>query len=479
MHGAERINLAYLMNERRKGSPVRRLLFLLGRITLYIFAIITLLVIGGFIYYKATLYAAGERQAGYLALTEATVLVGEELELHSNATVLIRDGVIIQVGEVDAIDIPAEATVLNLAGYTVMPGLMDLHVHLGSPEVEAGEGMGLAQMPGMILDYMRFVPGKRRAFLAHGVTTIRSVGDEYQWIIDTRRQLRNGELEGPRLYVAGPLFTTPGGHPVVTIGVDPHGDGVRLPATPEEARHAVRELAGGDDPVDLIKVVQERGDPERRRLEPIAPDVLRAIVDEAHAHGLPVTAHWGTPADLEDMLAAGVDGLEHLEPRGTQEAWPPALLASLVARDVSLTPTLAVLAAATRRPNSPLPPSVIEQPQQQLAAFHAAGGRVVVGSDAGMPGVRFGPGVHRELELLVESGLTPQAALKAATSEAAKVLRVDHIGAIEPGRAADLVVVNGDPLARIQDAQNIVMVFRDGRRVVDRLNVASDSSSSP
>jgi enamidase len=121
----------------------------------------------------------------------------------------------------------------------------------------------------------------------------------------------------------------------------------------------------------------------------------------------------------------------------------------------------------------------MKEPQQQLTAFHAAGGRVVVGSDAGMPGVRFGPGVHRELELLVESGLTPQEALKAATSQAAHVLRTDQIGAIETGRAADLVVVDGDPLQRIQGTQNVVMVFRDGRLVVDRLEIASDASGSP
>jgi enamidase len=257
---------------------------------------------------------------------------------------------------------------------------------------------------------------------------------------------------------------------VVTIGVDPYSDGVRLPATPEEARRAVRELAGGDNPVDLIKVVQDRGNPQFRRLE---------IVDEAHAHGLPVTAHWGTPADLEDLLAAGVDGLEHLEPRGVQEGWSPELLNALIARDLSLTPTLTVLEAATHRPRSPLPPTVMQVSQRQLAAFHAAGGRVVVGSDAGMPGVRFGPGVHRELELLVESGLTPKEALKAATSQAARVLRADHIGAIESGRAADLIVIDGDPLQRIQDSQNIVIVFRDGRLVVDRLGIASDSAGLP
>jgi enamidase len=115
-----------------------------------------------------------------------------------------------------------------------------------------------------------------------------------------------------------------------------------------------------------------------------------------------------------------------------------------------------------------IPPPVLQRLQHRVAEYHAAGGRVVVGSDAGMPGVPFGAGVHRELELLVESGLTPQQALKGATSESAKVLRSHQIGAIAPGRVADLVAVIGDPLQDIKAVRAVVMVFRDGRLVVDR-----------
>jgi enamidase len=188
--------------------------------------------------------------------------------------------------------------------------------------------------------------------------------------------------------------------------------------------------------------------------------VLRAIVDEAHAHGLPVTAHWGSPDDLDDVLAAGVDGLEHTEPRGVLDGWPEETLAVLVERDISLTPTLAVTDVV-------LPARTARVLRQRAGEFHAAGGRVVAGSDAGMPGVPFGGGLHRELRLLVEGGLTPREALKAATSKAAGVLGSDDIGVIEPGRAADLLVVDGDPLQRIQAVDAVVLVLRDGRIVVD------------
>jgi enamidase len=438
------------------------------RVIVYLF-IVVLLATGGFVYYVATLYTASAAQKGYLALTGATVLIGEELEPRPNATVLIQDGIILEVGNADEVEIPPGATILDLRSYTLLPGLMDLHVHLGAPALEAGQEPGLLQSAGQLLDSIRLAPSKRRAYLSHGITTIRSLGDDYEWILELRRGLRAGELEGPRLFIAGPLFTTPGGHPVVTLGVDPHSDGVRLPSTADEARRMVRELVAGDEPVDLIKVVQERGRAQTP-LQPIATDVLDAIVDEAHSFGLPVFAHWGTQEDLSDVLNAGVDGLEHTEPRGTMQGWAQGILDTLVERDVSLSPTLAVLEAATRRPRSQLPPDIMQEPQQRVREFHAAGGRVVAGSDAGMPGVPFGPGLHRELELLVESGLTPQEALKAATSHAAIALQSDHIGAIAPGRAADLLVVKGDPLLEIQAARNVVMVFRDGRLVVDPRN---------
>ncbi len=433
---------------------------LLGRIALCTFGAVAILVVAGIVFFFATLYRAGAAQEGDLALVGATVLVGEGLEPHRNGTVLIREGAIVQVGDAEDVDVPPEATVLDVSGYTLMPGLIDLHVHLGSPALEADQRPGAMMFPRLVADWMRFFPGRRRALLEHGVTTVRSLGDETEWVLEFRQSIRDGELEGPNIFAAGPIFTTPGGHPVATFGVEPDSGVVRLPSTAEAARAAVRELAGGDRGVDLIKVVQERGRPEYP-LEPIRLEVLRAIVSEAHRHGLPVIAHWGTLEDLEDVLDAGVDGLEHLEARGVLGGWPPQILDELVGRDMPISPTLTVMAVV-------IPPEILRQLQRRVGEYRAAGGRVTVGSDAGMPGVPFGAGVHRELELLVGSGLTTRDALKGATSEAAKVLRSDRIGAIANGRAADLVAVAGDPLRDITAVRSVVMVFRDGRLVVDR-----------
>ncbi|MFE9242843.1 amidohydrolase family protein [Nocardiopsis sp. NPDC006938] len=410
-------------------------------------------------HYLGTLYRPREEpQRGVLALTGATVLVGEDLEPRQDTTVLVTDGVI--TGITDGGDpLPSDARTVDLSGHTLMPGLIDLHVHLGFPQQEPEDEPGLTDMPRVVYQMARYAPSARRALLEHGVTTVRDLGSDHAWITQMRRMLRDGELEGPRLYTAGPLFTTPGGHPVVTFGVEAGSGTVELPSTPEEARAAVRRLATGDEPVDLVKVVQERGDAGHLELDPIPAEVLTAVVAEAHGHGLTVTAHWGSEADLAEALAAGVDGLEHLEARGVLDGWPEELLTALVERDIPVTPTLAVTEVAA----SPEQHRLI---RERLAELHSAGGRIVAGSDAAVPGVRFGDGLHRELELLAESGLGADGALRAATSGAARVLGTDRIGAIEVGRAADLLVLGADPLTDITRVRDVVGVYRDGREVV-------------
>ncbi|GAB3704837.1 amidohydrolase family protein [Nocardiopsis oceani] len=417
---------------------------------------------GGVGHFLATMYRPREDpQRGRFALTGATVLTGEDLEPREGTTVVVEDGVIAEVAADDDVVLTEDTEIVDLSGHTLLPGLIDLHVHLGFPQQEPDEELGPTDIPGVFYEMMRYAPSARRALLEHGVTTVRGLGDDHSWIMEMRRMLREGELEGPRLYTSGPLFTTPGGHPVVTFGVEADSDTVRLPATAEEARSDVRALAAGDDPVDLVKVVQERGDPANLELDPLPAEVLEAIVSEAHEHGLSVTAHWGSEPDLAEALAAGVDGVEHMEVRGVLDGWPENLLDELVGRGIPITPTLAVTEVATD-------PDEHRKLRERLAELHDTGGRIVAGSDAAVPGVSFGAGLHRELELLADSGMGPHAALRAATAEAAQVLGTDRIGAIAEGRAADLIAVAGDPLADITAIREVVAVFRDGRPVVQR-----------
>ncbi|QQK76953.1 amidohydrolase family protein [Salicibibacter cibarius] len=425
------------------------------RLFLTVAILIVLVIVGGVTYYYATIYNVSEEQEGYLALTNATVLFGEELESYEDSTILIEDDMIVSVG--DDIDIPDTATIKDMNGKTVMPGLIDMHVHLGMPELEEGEEFGLLSFPKMIADFVRYTPEKRNNFLEHGVTTIRSVGDEHEWIMEFRDLVNDREIEGPRLYASGSLFTTLEGHPIATVGTDPHSEVVLYPETPGEARENVEQLA--DDGVDLIKVVQERG-PDESHLEPIDEDVLRSIVDEAHTQNIPVFGHWGRIDDLEDLLMAGADGLEHIGAGAVRDGWEDDLLDEITEQGISMTPTLRV---ETLNGDPEMRPDQLERVKE----FHDAGGTILAGTDAGMPGVSFGPSMHEELELLVESGLTPNEALQSATSHASDALQSNEFGIIEEGRAADLVVIDGDPSQRIEDIQNVTEVFRDGRLVVE------------
>lgn len=426
-------------------------------------AILVVMVAGAAVWLDATTYKQGKQQTGYLALTGATVYAGADLKQIANGTILIRDGVIVAVGTSSDVEIPEGAPVIDITGATIIPGLIDLHVHLGGPDREARSPFGWTDFPGVILQQMRNSPAQRRSALEYGVTTVRNLGGEAGWILGVQQQIEQGDLEGPRMFVAGPVFTTRGGHPVATIAGGRVSDNVRIPQTPDEARAMVRDLALNTPSVNVIKVVHDRGGP-RRALEPLPTDILQAIVDEAHLHGLQVTAHWGTFEDLTELLAAGVDGLEHLESRQLVDGWDQELLDALVSRGIPATATLAVAEAA-------FPLSDVDWAMEGLKSsvgeFHDAGGVLVAGSDAGMPGVPFGAGLHRELELLVESGLTPREALMAATVNAAQVLGVEDIGKISPGCLADLLIVRGDPVDDIEQLGDILMVFRDGRLVTD------------
>ncbi|MFD6100821.1 amidohydrolase family protein [Nocardiopsis flavescens] len=380
-----------------------------------------------------------------LALTRVTALVGDGLE-PVQGTVVVEGGRVAAVGDVP---VPAGAREVALPGHTVLPGLVDTHVHLGAPG-----GAGPLALAGAVLGHLRFQPRGRRAFLAHGVTTVCSLGDDNAWVHELRRRTADGSLPGPRVRIAGPLFTAPGGHPVATLGASPDDDWVRVPRSPDHAREQVAALAGGADPVDVVKVVQDRGDPARRSLEPVAPAVLAAIADEAHRHGVPVVAHWGTLPDLAELLEAGADHLQHLEPRGPLAGWPAELLEALVARGTTLAPTLAVTEAL-------LDADTARTLRRRVREFHEAGGTVLAGSDSGMPAVPPGAGLVREVELLAACGLTPREALAAATTGPARALGAG--AALVPGAPADLLVVRGDPHTGTDPLRRVALVLRGGR----------------
>lgn len=427
----------------------------------------------GALAWHGTRYRAQAPHSGALVIRGAQVLCGEGLAPAPGASVLVRDGVIAEVG--DRVTAPADAQLLEAPGTTVMPGLIDAHVHLGYPEIEDGEEFGPGDLPRHIWNAARHVPDARRTLLAHGVTTVRSLGDELAWVLDLREAVSAGTLEGPRILCAGPVLTTPGGHPVSTHGTDAEGDSVRLPRTPAEAGAVVAELLDDDRPVDLVKVVHESGLRDRP-LPPHAPEVLGAIVESAHARGAAVTAHCGTLADLAQAVEAGADGIEHLTMRDpaaatadlehtTGRRWPEGLLERMAAAGTVLAPTLAVEHSA-RAAASGAGAEARERVRARLREAHAAGIPVIAGSDAAVPGTPFGAGLIREIAELSAAGLGHREALRAATSLAARALGLRDTGAVEPGRAADLLLVRGDPLSDLDALHRVSRVLRAGRLVI-------------
>ena len=386
---------------------------------------------------------AASQQPAQLAITNVRVFTGTRVI--DRATITVADGKILSIAATPS----ARASVtIDGTGKTALPGLIDVHVHMlvGTTEV----------------DTRRFIDNtlkeRLQTFLRHGVTTVKSAGDPTDLILGIRADLRDGALAGPRLLVVGPALTAPGGHPAGTIC---RGDAwcranrAAEVDSEEEARREVRRLAQRG--VDAIKVVFSSGEPEFNSSFPkLSFEIVKAIVDEARSAGLPVTVHVTDESMAIDVLAAGVSGLEH-GPNAPQD--PNALARALESPERSLVPTLATLAA--RVPPTPS----LQARSQTVAELHKAGVRIVVGTDTRQ---EMPPGLStiQEIERLVEAGLSPEAALKAATSVAARHLGLEtEIGTLEIGKSADILLVRGDPTRNIGDLHQADAVVQTGRIV--------------
>ena len=332
----------------------------------------------------------------------------------ATVTVVVRGGRIEAVaGEDDpAPSLPGDAMVLPGDGLTVLPGFVDTHVHL---------------------DFHH--PAE---VLAGGVTAVRDLGWPAERLAVLRRGAAGPAAASPRLLAAGQILTVPGGYPTRAVWAPPGT--ARTVAHPGEAGEAVAELdvAGAT----VVKVALDE------RVGPTLPvDTLKAVVAAATARGLSVTAHVAGVRQVEKALEAGVGELAHWP--FTEQAVPDALARRLAAA-VTVVPTMHIEPTEARMAG--------------LAAFVAAGGRVVYGTDLGNQGPP--PGIDvTELHLMVEAGLTPAQAVAAATGAAAAHLRLRGLGRVAPGAVADLVAVEGDPLADLAALERVRLVSLGGRLV--------------
>ena len=417
--------------------------------------------------------------APVIVLTHARVIDGTGAPARENQTLIIRDGNIASVGEASSIQLPAGATIIDLSGRSVIPGLVMMHEHL---YYTTGPGV-----------YGQLGTSFSRLYLAGGVTTMRT-GGNVNGIMDINlaRRIAAGELAGPSIDATAPYLNGP------NTFLQMHAV-----KTAEEARQHVAYWAG-------------QGSTSLKAYMQVSREALKAGIDEAHRRGLKVTGHlcsvtYGEAADL------GIDNLEHgffaatdFVPDKQPDVCPgqgvgqqavaalsessaafQALVRKLIDRHVALTSTLTVFETFTKgRPTPPgldvLTPSLrdafmraydrAQQNQQSVyttlfakgmaleRAFAKAGGTLLAGTDpTGSGGVVPGYSDQRQIELLVEAGFSPVEAISIGTLNGAKYLgRESRIGSVAGGKQADLVVVLGDPSKTIGDIRRVETVFKSG-----------------
>ncbi len=358
---------------------------------------------------------------------------------------------------------PDGCEVLEAPGGTVLPGLVDAHVHLCAD----GTDGSLDRIEEPDEDGMAAVIGEGlRRHLAAGVTTVRDLGDRRFAVLDWRSSARSGGGVYPAVVAAGPPITSVGGH-CASMGGEAAGE--------DQLRRAVRERA--ERAVDVVKVMASGGFATAGTQVMLCQFILkelRVVVGGAHAAGLPVTAHaHGLPA-VHMAMAAGVDGIEHcsfLTDKGVSQSAED--LARLADAGTAVSPTLGFAGVPPLTPNAAALldklgmtiEQVMEMRKHQVGRMHAAGVRVVSGSDGGIAAAKPHGLLPGSVAFLVEGGVSTVAALASATSLAAAACGLgDRKGWLRAGYDADLLVVDGDPVADIGALARPTAVFAGGRR---------------
>jgi imidazolonepropionase-like amidohydrolase len=346
----------------------------------------------------------------------------------------------------------ARAATLDFPGATLLPGLVDAHVHLvasGHPDLAAGLPKSEAERT------IAAVVNARRQ-LESGVTLVRDLGAPGDEAVLVGRAVEAGAIAGPRVVAAGPAVTMTGGH-IPYLG--------RVNDGPDAMRTAVRaNLAMG---ARCIKVVATGGvlTPGVDPREPAyTQPELDALVEEAHRLGLTVAAHAIGEGGVAAALRAGVDSVEH------GMFLDEAAIELFLATGARLSATFSAPWGILGGPSVPgwIKDRARPAAEAQVRSFRAAvqaGVPAVAGTDAGTPDNPHGE-VAREVAFMVEAGLDVLAAVRAATAEAADLLGVDDRGVLRPGAAADVLVADGDVTADVGALRRPLAVFQDGRRVV-------------
>ncbi|MEJ7812969.1 MAG: amidohydrolase family protein [Gemmatimonadaceae bacterium] len=385
--------------------------------------------------------AAARGAGATVALAGATLVDGTGRDAIPDAVVVVRGGRIVAAGARASVAIPSGARTVDVRGKTIAPGLWDMHAHLMQVE---------------------WAP----VYLAAGVTTARDMGNEVDFIVPFRRAVDSVGSLGPRMLLAG-----------LIDGGGPNAFGAVNAETPEEGRAAVRMYhALGFEQMKLYTLLK--------------PDVVGAITAEAHELGMTVTGHVPRALTLLAAVDSGMDQIAHLPIQGNPASDSlRSLIDSLKAHGTVIDPTASwgeLLQHSTAEPVAAFQPGVAYLPPilaqritrmgaanldtataharlgrtlAVLRALHAAGVPVVAGTDEGVPGFS----VYREIELYARAGFTPAEAMQAASGTSARVMGLERdVGTLEPGKRADLIVLDANPLEAIANIRTVRMVMTRG-----------------
>ncbi len=384
-----------------------------------------------------------------------------------DAVLLVADGRIAGVFQGHAPEglVPPGAPVLDYRGCTLLPGLIDAHVHLNLP----GDGSTLEQAvqeaDGVLVATATFAVTRA---LAAGITTVRDMGAARSTVFQVRRAMELGHGHGARVVAGGQPVTITGGH---TWYLGGEADGV------DGVRRKVREMAKLG--ADFIKVMASGGGTVGTMswLPAFRRDELAALVDEAHRLGRKAVAHCLCAASIDDAVEAGIDQIEHanfLVDRAGDQRFVPATADKLARAGVPVTGTLAVggymIKALSAKPDRMAQEQALldrwrRMHDQNMAHFrklHEAGVKHVAGTDAGW---RYTPieGLPLEMELMHEAGLPAMDVLAAATGRAANVIEIgDRVGTLTPGKLADVIAVPGNPLDDLGRLRDVRLVIQGG-----------------